>query len=164
MTEVKTIDMTPKRLKQQLSFLYEIDKLKTVFRRTNLISEPDRLENSAEHSWHLAFYVMILAEYANAKVDVTKVIKMVLLHDVVEIDAGDTFCYDQEANSSKADKEQSAAERVFGLLPEDQRTEFLSLWKEFEAGESSDAKFAGSVDRLQPLLHNSLTGGGSWAR
>lgn len=120
------------RLKQQLNFLYEIDKLKTIFRRTNLIADPDRLENSAEHSWHLAFYVLILSEYANVKTDLLRVIKMVLLHDIVEIDAGDTFCYDQAAHADKDDREQRAAERLFGLLPDDQGNEFMNLWQEFE--------------------------------
>ena len=155
---------TAARLQQQLSFLYEIDKLKTIFRRTNLISEPTRLENSAEHSWHLAFYVLILAEYANAKFDLLRVIKMVLLHDIVEIDAGDTFCYDDKANVNKQEREIQAAERLFSLLPDDQGAEFMQLWQEFEAGETAEAKFAVSVDRLQPLLHNYITGGGSWKR
>ncbi len=152
------------RLQQQLTFLYEIDKLKTIFRRTNLISEPERLENSAEHSWHLAFYVLILAEYTNAKIDLLRALKMVLLHDIVEIDAGDTFCYDAQANINKHEKEILAAERLFGLLPSEQGAEFMELWQEFEAGETAEAKFAVSVDRLQPLLHNYVTGGGSWKR
>tara|TARA_R110000868_G_scaffold39407_8_gene137342 strand:+ start:100 stop:702 length:603 start_codon:yes stop_codon:yes gene_type:complete len=158
------MEMTAERLKQQLSFLYEIDKLKTIFRRTTLITEPERFENSAEHSWHLAFYVMILAEYANEPVDLLRVIKMVLLHDIVEIDAGDTFCYDVEGNANKAEKEVLAANRLFGLLPEDQCQAFMALWEEFEKGESADAKLAACVDRLQPLLHNYVTGGGSWKR
>lgn len=152
------------RLNQQLKFLYEIDKLKTIFRRTNLIADPDRLENSAEHSWHLAFYVLILAEYANEKIDILCVIKMVLLHDLVEIDAGDTFCYDEKANLDKAEHESQAARRIYGLLPEDQADELKSIWEEFEAGESAEAKFANSVDRLQPLLHNIMTDGGSWKK
>jgi len=152
------------RLQQQLNFLYEIDKLKTIFRRTNLITEPERLENSAEHSWHLAFYVMILAEYANEKIDLLRVIKMVLLHDLVEIDAGDTFCYDQAAHVGKDEKELQAANRIFGMLPEDQRQELMDIWQEFEHGETAEAKFAISVDRLHPLLNNYLTGGGSWKR
>lgn len=152
------------RLQQQLNFLYEIDKLKMIFRRNNLIADPERLENSAEHSWHLAFYVMILAEYANEKIDVLRVLKMVLLHDLVEIDAGDTFCYDVAGHVGKEEKEQAAAQRLFGLLPSAQGSELLALWQEFEAGQTADAKFAISVDRLQPLLHNYLTGGGSWKR
>jgi putative hydrolases of HD superfamily len=158
------MDILTDRLKQQLNFLYEIDKLKTVFRRTNLIADPDRLENSVEHSWHLAFYVMILSEYANVKIDLLRVIKMVLIHDIVEIDAGDTFCYDNEADFSKQEKERCAADRLFSILPEDQREEFINLWVEFERSETSEAKFAASVDRLQPFLHNCMTGGGSWQR
>lgn len=158
------MEQLPDRLKQQLDFLFEIDKLKTVFRRTNLIAEPDRLENSAEHSWHLAFYVQILAEYANAKIDMMRVIKMVLVHDIVEIDAGDTFCYDEAAHMDKQERELRAAERLFGLLPADQGMELMALWQEFERGESADARFAGAVDRLQPILHNYVTGGGSWKR
>lgn len=158
------IDVTTERLQQQLNFLYEIDKLKTIFRRTNLIADPDRLENSAEHSWHLAFYVLVLAEYANAEIDLLRVLKMVLLHDIIEIDAGDTFCYDLEANASKEEREQLAAKRLFGILPEDQRLEFMKLWQEFENRETLDAKFAVTVDRLQPILHNYITGGGSWKR
>jgi putative hydrolase of HD superfamily len=152
------------RLVKQLEFLHEIDKLKTIFRRTNLISEPERLENSAEHSWHLAFYVLILAEHTNTDINLLRVLKMVLLHDVVEIDAGDTFCYDDKANESKSERELKAAERLFGLLPADQRDELMQLWQEFEAGVTPDAKFAVTVDRLQPLLHNYVTGGGSWKR
>lgn len=158
------LELTNTRLQQQLNFLYEIDKLKTIFRRTNLISEPNRLENSAEHSWHLAFYVLILAEYANAKLDMLRVLKMVLLHDIIEIDAGDTFCYDLAAHDDKPEREQRAAQRLFGLLPEDQRAEFMALWEEFEERQTPEAKFAGSVDRLQPVLHNYISGGGSWKR
>lgn len=158
------IDVFGVRLKQQLDFLCEIDKLKTIFRRTNLIADESRLENSAEHSWHLAFYAMILSEYANDKIDLLKVIKMVLLHDIVEIDAGDTFCYDEQANVDKSEREKLAAERLFNLLPADQSAEYLELWFEFEARETQEAKFACSVDRMQPLLHNYVTGGGSWKR
>lgn len=158
------MNMPTDRLKQQLDFLYEIDKLKTIFRRTNLIADTERFENSAEHSWHLAFYVLILAEYANEKINLLRVIKMVLLHDLVEIDAGDTFCYDDAAHIGKEEREQAAAKRLFGLLPADQGKELIDLWQEFEAGDTADAKFAVSVDRLQPLLHNYVTGGGSWKR
>ncbi len=152
------------RLKQQLSFLYEIDKLKTIFRKNNLIADPNRLENTAEHSWHLAFYAMVLLEYSNSKVDLLRVIKMVVLHDLVEIDAGDTFCYDKSAHVNKQEKERAAAQRIFGLLPQDQGEELLALWQEFEARQTAEAKFADSVDRLHPLLHNYVTGGGSWKR
>jgi len=152
------------RLEQQLKFLYEIDKLKTIFRRTNLIADPERFENSAEHSWHLAFYVLILAEHTNKSFDLLRAMKMVLLHDLVEIDAGDTFCYDEKAHEGKEEREKNAADRLFGLLPQDQGDELMQLWQEFEAGETTEAKFAVAVDRLQPLLHNYVNGGGSWAR
>lgn len=156
--------MMNKRFLQQLEFLYEIDKLKTVFRQTSLIADVDRFENSAEHSWHLAFYAIILCEYANESVNVLRVLKMVLLHDLVEIDAGDTFCYDIEAHHNKEYKEKQAALRLFGMLPTQQKDELLELWEEFEAGETMDAKFAVSVDRLQPLLHNYMTDGRNWKR
>lgn len=152
------------RLQQQLNFLYEIDKLKTILRRSNLIADTSRFENTAEHSWHLGLYAIILAEYSNAKIDISRVIKLVLLHDIVEIDAGDTFCYDDIHNESKQEREQRAADRIFGLLPDDQRDELMNLWKEFEERKTPEAKFAASVDRLQPLLHNYVTGGGSWKR
>ncbi len=152
------------RLKQQLNFLYEIDKLKTIFRQTSLIADPKRFENSAEHSWHLAFYALILAEYANDEINLLRVIKMVLLHDLVEIDAGDVFCYDDNANVNKEEREQLAAQRLFGLLPTDQGTELMQLWQEFEERKTADAKFAVCLDRIQPLLHNFMTEGGSWKR
>jgi len=156
--------MINNRLDQQLAFLQEIDALKTIFRRTNLIADKERLENSAEHSWHLAMYVLILVEYANEEVNILRVLKMVLLHDIVEIDADDTFCYDVDANNDKEEREQQAANRLFGLLPTDQANELKAYWEEFEAGETNDANFAITVDRLQPLLHNYVTGGGSWKR
>ncbi|MFI4937173.1 MAG: HD domain-containing protein [Candidatus Berkiellales bacterium] len=152
------------RLKKQLSFLYEIDKLKAIVRKTNLICDPSRLENSAEHSWHLAMYAMILAEYANEKIDILRVIKMVLIHDLVEIYAGDTFCYDNNAYADKEDKEQFAAQCLFALLPDDQHKELINLWHEFEKRETMEAKFADCVDRLQPLLHNYASEGGTWKR
>lgn len=152
------------RLKQQLEFLFEIDKLKTVFRRSNLIADRERLENSAEHSWHLALYAMVLHEYAKTDIDLLRVIKMVLIHDVVEIDAGDTFCYDTDGYKDKAEREQQAAKRIFGLLPDDQRDEMIALWQEFELGESNDAQFAVAVDVLHPLMNNYKTEGGSWRR
>jgi putative hydrolase of HD superfamily len=152
------------RLMQQLNFLHEIDKLKTVFRQTNLISETSRYENSAEHSWHFAFYALVLQEYANEEINLLRVIKMALLHDLVEIDAGDTFCYDVAAHKEKEENELKAAKRLFGMLPPEQEEELMSLWLEFEEGQSADAKFAISLDRIQPLLHNVVTGGGSWTR
>lgn len=157
-------NLTDTRLKQQLNFLYEIDKLKTVFRRTTLLADPTRFENTAEHSWHLAFFVLILAEYADNQINIVRVLKMVLLHDLVEIDAGDTFTYDEKAHIGKEERELLAAQRIFGLLPEDQRQELMDLWLEFESGKTTDAKFAVTVDRLQPVLYNYIQGGGSWTR
>jgi putative hydrolases of HD superfamily len=152
------------RLADQIGFLVEIDKLKTVLRQ-NLISDGSRQENTGEHSWHLAMCALILAEYANEPVDVGVVIKMLLLHDLVEIDAGDTFVYASAEHMAAQDgKEQLAAERIFGLLPIDQAAQYRALWDEFEAKESVEAKFAKAVDRLQPMLLNLASGGGSWEK
>jgi putative hydrolase of HD superfamily len=148
-------------LERQLSFLREIDQLKSVIRMTPLINQ-SRRENSAEHSWHLAMYALVLAEHAAAPVDVSRVVKMLLVHDIVEIDAGDVPFHDPAARAGQAEREQQAAERIFSMLPDTQAAEFRSLWNEFEAAESDDARFAKSLDRLQPLLHNAATGGGSW--
>jgi putative hydrolases of HD superfamily len=152
------------RLAEQIGFLVEIDKLKTVLRQ-NLISDGSRQENTGEHSWHLAMCALILAEHANERVDVGVVIKMLLLHDLVEIDAGDTFVYASATEMAAQDgKEQIAADRIFGLLPPDQAEEYRAVWDEFEAKESAEAKFAKAVDRLQPMLLNLASGGGSWER
>jgi len=149
------------RLTQQIQFIIEIDRLKQVIRQT-LLTDGSRQENSAEHSWHLAVMAIILAEYAPEDVNIFHVIKMLLIHDLVEIDAGDTFCYDVQGNHSKAAKEAQAALRLFGLLPADQGSELRLLWDEFEAGETPTANFAAALDRIQPLLHNQQTQGGSW--
>ena len=149
------------RLQQQIRFILEIDSLKDVMRRSRLLSD-DRFENSAEHSWHLAMLALILAEYANAPIDQARVIKMVLVHDIVELDAGDTYCYDEVGAQDKEEREQRAAERIFGLLPSDQRDELRALWDEFEAGVTPDARFANTLDRVMPIMHNLFTGGGSW--
>lgn len=149
------------RLEQQIRFIVEIDKLKSVYRRTYLINER-RNENTAEHSWHLAMTAMLLAEYSNEAVDVLKVLKMALIHDIVEIDAGDTFVYDLQALSDKAERERAAADRLFRLLPDDQGQEFRRLWEEFESRESPEARFAAALDRFVPQLHNYYTSGGSW--
>ena len=149
------------RLSQQIQFLIEIDKLKQVLRQT-LLTDGSRRENSAEHSWHLAMMAILLVEYAPATVDVLRVVKMLLIHDLVEIDAGDTFCYDVQSNLDKAEREQQAAIRLFGLLPLEQAIELQSLWEEFEAQETQEARFAVALDRLQPLLHNQQTQGGTW--
>ncbi|HEY9650132.1 MAG TPA: HD domain-containing protein [Coleofasciculaceae cyanobacterium] len=150
------------RLAQQIQFIVEIDKLKQVLRQT-LLTDASRQENSAEHSWHIAVMAMLLAEYAPVPdVDILRVIKMLLVHDLVEIDAGDTFCYDMQGNQNKAARETEAATRLFGLLPEEQEIELRTLWEEFEAQETDAARFAGALDRLQPLLQNQQTKGGTW--
>ncbi len=149
------------RLDQQIRFIVEIDKLKNVYRRTYLINER-RNENTAEHSWHLAMMAFVLAEYANEPIDVSRVLKMALIHDIVEIDAGDTFVYDVQAELDKAERERAAADRLFALLPPDQAVEFRQLWNEFESRKSADARFAAALDRMLPQLHNYYTQGGSW--
>ncbi len=155
------IPMSINRLTQQIQFIIEIDRLKQVIRQTLLIDR-SRQENSAEHSWHLAIMAIVLAEYAPEGVDLLHAIKMLLIHDLVEIDAGDTFCYDVQGNQSKATREAQAALRLFGLLPADQGSELRLLWEEFEARETVTAKFAAALDRIQPLLHNQQTEGGTW--
>jgi putative hydrolase of HD superfamily len=149
------------RLAAQLQFILEIDKLKTVLRRTWLLDR-SRRENSAEHSWHLAIMAVLLAEYGPAGLDLARVIKMVLIHDLVEIDAGDTFCYDATAVVDQEDRERLAADRLFALLPIDLAVELRGLWEDFEARASPEARFAAALDRLQPVLHNYTTGGGTW--
>lgn len=151
----------PERLRQQLEFILEIDRLKSVLRQSYLI-DTDRHENSAEHSWHLAVAAMVLAEHAKEPIDVSKVVRLVLVHDLVEIDAGDTFIYDEAGNAGKAAREQKAADRLFGLLPEEQGQTFMALWREFEDRQTPEAKFAFALDRLMPILHNVFTQGGSW--
>lgn len=149
------------RLKKQISFIIETDKLKTVYRQS-LISDKSRYENDAEHSWHLALMAMLLSEHTNEEVDLLKVIKMVLIHDIVEIDAGDTYCYDEKAKLDKREREEKCANRIFSLLPADQRDEMFELWEEFEKMETAEAKFAAALDRLQPVLLNYAACGMSW--
>jgi putative hydrolase of HD superfamily len=149
------------RLSRQLGFLLEVDRLKQVFRQT-LIADGSRRENDAEHSWHLGVLAVVLAEYGPAGLDVGKVVRMLLVHDLVEIDAGDTYCYDPSACATQAEREQVAAERVFGMLPEDQGVELRGLWEEFEARETAEAVFAAAVDRVQPVLLNYHTQGRAW--
>ena len=149
------------RLSAQIAFILEIDKLKSIFRQT-LLTDGSRRENDAEHSWHIATMAFVLAEYADTPVDAGRVAKMLLIHDVVEIDAGDTFIHDEAGHTDKDAREQAAATRLYGLLPPDQASEFHDLWREFESRESDDARFAHSLDRLQPILHNFATGGGTW--
>lgn len=155
--------MADTRLAQQIQFVMEIDKLKTILRQTSLMDN-SRRENSAEHSWHLAVMALTLGDYAEANTDLTRVVKMVLVHDIVEIDAGDTFAYDTQGYTDKEEREQRAAARIFGLLPDDQRDELLALWHEFEAITTPEARFANALDRLEPLLGNYATGGGSWQK
>ena len=149
------------RLTQQISFILELDRLKTVIRRSYLFDQ-SRRENSAEHSWHVAMLANVLTEYADEPVDVDRVTKMLLVHDIVEIDAGDKMVYDTAARAQNAAKETAAAERIFGLLPPEQTTLLGDLWREFEAGKSPEARFAKTLDRLMPLLHNLHTGGRTW--
>lgn len=153
--------MDKKNLKRQIDFIKEIDKIKYIQRRTKLFNS-DRNENDAEHSWHLAMMTIVLAEHSNFPHDILKVLKMVLIHDIVEIDAGDTFIYDTTKNHSNTDEEREAANRIFGLLPKEQALEFISLWEEFELSETHEAKFAKSMDRLEPLLQNTSNNGGTW--
>lgn len=149
------------RLEQQIAFIVEIDKVKNIFRQTYL-ADRNRKENDAEHSWHIAIMAILLQEYAKEPVDVLKVITMVLIHDLVEIDAGDTYAYDEEGAATKRERELQAAERIFGILPEDQGKYFRELWDEFEAYETADAKYAHLLDNFQPLLLNDASGGVSW--
>ena len=153
--------MAASRLTQQLNFILEIDKLKQVLRQTRL-TDGSRRENSAEHSWHLAMMAIALQEYAPTPVDLLRVLKMLLVHDVVEIDAGDTFAFDLQANQNKAAREQQAADRLFGLLPDDLAIQLHAIWNEFEAVETADAQFAKALDCLQPFLHNCQNQGGTW--
>jgi putative hydrolases of HD superfamily len=154
----------PSRLARQMQFILEVDRLKEVFRQT-VLTHSRRAENDAEHSWHLALMVIVLAEHAKAPgLDVLRVLKMVLLHDLVEIDAGDTFVYDETARADQAERETRAADRIFGLLPQDQGREFRALWEEFEARRTPEARFAAACDRLQPMLLNVHTDGASWRR
>lgn len=149
------------RLKKQLSFILELDKIKKIGRQTYL-SDASRKENDAEHSWHLAIMAALLAEQANEKIDVLKTIIMVLIHDVVEIDAGDTYAYDSVGNESKREREERAADRIFNILPQDQAKYMRALWEEFEAGKTAEAKFADTLDHVQPLLLNDASAGLSW--
>jgi putative hydrolase of HD superfamily len=153
--------MINERLLSQVAFIHEIDKLKYIQRKTRLFNS-ERSENDAEHSWHLAMMTIVLAEHSNVKVDLLKVLKMVLIHDIVEIDAGDIFIYDTKQNHSNTEAERIAAQRIFGLLPKDQADELIALWEEFEACETEEAKFAKSMDRFEPFLQNVSNEGGTW--
>ena len=149
------------RLQQQLEFIIETDELKQVLRQTVLIGD-GRRENDAEHSWHLALMAVILEEHSAEPVDVLKVVKMVIIHDLVEIDAGDTFAYDEEGQRGKQERERAAAKRIFALLPADVSEELRDLWEEFEARKTAEARYANALDRLQPLLLNYHSGGATW--
>ena len=151
----------PGRLTSQLRFFLETDRLKGVLRQTRLAGG-ERRENSAEHSWHLAVLALVLAEHAPSGVDVSRVLRMVLVHDIVEIDAGDTFVYDPKGQAGKLERERVAADRLFGLLPDDQAGALREAWEEFEARETPEARFAAALDRLAPLLLNFVNAGGTW--
>lgn len=153
--------MNTEDLLNQIAFIKEIDKVKYIQRKTKLFNS-DRNENDAEHSWHLALMTIVLAEHSNEPIDILKVVKMVLIHDIVEIDSGDVFIYDSEKNHCNTDEERLAANRIFGLLPKNQAEELIAVWEEFEAGETNEAKFAKAMDRLEPLLQNTSNNGGTW--
>lgn len=155
--------MDTDRLAKQIEFIVEIDKLKGIVRQT-LLTDGSKQEDSAEHSWHIAVIAIVLCEYAKEPVDLHRVLKMVLIHDLVEIDAGDTYCHDEEANKGKAELELKAADRIFNLLPKDQGGEFRSLWQEFEERKTPEARFAAALDRLQPLLNDFTAGGLMWKK
>lgn len=149
------------RLEQQAAFAVEIDKVKNIFRQTWL-ADGGRKENDAEHAWHAALMAVLLAEYSNEPVDILKVVKMLLIHDLVEIDAGDSYAYDEAAQATAHDREQKAADRIFGMLPKDQGQEFRGLWDEFEEYETPEARFAHVMDNFQPLLLNDAADGKGW--
>ena len=154
-------EMETDNLIKQVAFIKEIDKLKYIQRKTRLFNS-DRHENDAEHSWHLAMMTLVLAEHSDVPVDALKVLKMVLIHDIVEIDAGDTFIYDSQKNHTNTNEELVAAKRIFGLLPQTQADEFVAIWEEFEEGSTNEAKFARAMDRFEPLLQNTSNDGGTW--
>lgn len=149
------------RLEQQFEFIREIDKEKFIGRQTYL-TDGVRKENDAEHAWHMAIMTILLNEYANEEIDVLKTVTMLLIHDIVEIDAGDTYAYDEEGKKTQKEREQKAAERIFGLLPEDQGRKLKEIWEEFEACETNEAKFARTMDNLQPVMLNNATDGKAW--
>ncbi len=149
------------RLSRQISFVLEVDRLKNVLRRTYLV-DGGRRENSAEHSWHVALMAMLLAEHANEPVDLLRVLQMLLVHDIVEVDAGDTYCYDPHGETDKEAREKQAADRLFGMLPPDQGKYFRALWEEFDARRTPESRLANSCDRLLPVMHNYYSGGISW--
>lgn len=149
------------RLEKQFAFALEIDKEKRIGRQT-YCSDGVTLENDAEHAWHAALMAVVFSEYANEQIDLLKVVKMLLIHDIVEIDAGDTYAYDDEGLQTQAEREQKAADRLYHILPQDQAQELMELWQEFEALESPEAKYAKAMDNLQPAMLNAATGGRAW--
>lgn len=153
--------MDKERFQKQIDFILEADKEKNIFRQTHL-SGHVRRENDAEHAWHMAIMIYLLKEYANEKIDIAKAMMMALIHDIVEIDAGDTYAYDTAGLETQKEREEKAAERIFGMLPEDQKAELKSLFEEFEAYETPEAKFARAMDNFQPLLLNDSNDGGDW--
>lgn len=156
--------MVNERLMKQIQFITEIDKLKRIFRQ-NVVINTDRNENDAEHSWHLAIMAMLLSEYSEDQgIDTLRVVKMVIIHDLVEIDAGDTFCYDEKGYEDKEEREQKAAKRLFSILPPDQAQEIMGLWREFEELHTPEARFAACMDRMQPLILNYNTNGHTWQK
>lgn len=149
------------RTERQFQFIQEIDREKLIGRQTYL-SDGRRKENDAEHAWHLALMTILLSEYANEEIDVLKTVTMLLIHDIVEIDAGDTYAYDEEAKKTQKDREEKAAERIFGLLPADQSEKLKGLWREFEEQTTAEARFARTMDNLQPMMLNHMTDGKAW--
>ena len=153
--------MDKNRIDKQFEFFREIDKEKFIERQTYLTGAKRR-ENDAEHAWHMAVMTFLLSEYANEEIDVLRTIKMLLIHDIVEIDAGDTFAYDKEGQKSQREREEKAAKRIFGLLPSDQGEKLMDLWEEFETGETKEARFAHTMDNIQPMMLNAANDGKSW--
>jgi len=149
------------RLEQQMEFIMEVDQLKNIYRQT-YITDGSRKENDSEHSWHLALMAMLLSEHANEEIDALKVMSMLLIHDIVEIDAGDTYAYDEEGKASQREREEKAADRIFNILPKDQAKKCIELWHEFEDNQTAEARFATALDHCQPTLLNHRAGGKSW--
>ena len=157
------IFLVNERLLKDIDFIIELDKMRTILRQTSLISE-DRYEDDAQHSWHISVMALILSDYANEKIDTCKVIKMLLIHDLVELYAGDTFCYDKKANKDKRERELEAADKISDMLSKDKGNELRALWDEFEEMKTPEALFAASMDRLQPMLNNYKNDGGTWQK
>ena len=153
--------MDKERLKKQFAFFQEIDKEKEIFRQTYL-ADASRKENDAEHAWHMAIMTVLLSEYANEEIDVLKTVTMLLIHDIVEIDAGDTYAYDPEGKKTQKERERKAADRIFHLLPDDQADKMYELWEEFEAQQTPEAKFARTMDNIRPMMLNDASNGLSW--